>query len=111
DPQSFAEFPVRFVRSLARLGLVLIPEYFIVVMALGLVSGWWSAFGSVTEHLGVLAIVACAVIGTLLVVPTGGEIPVVLALASTGVAAGVAGTLLITLPALSVPSMVMVARA
>jgi uncharacterized membrane protein YraQ (UPF0718 family) len=60
---------------------------------------------------GLLAVLACAVIGSLLVIPTGGEIPVVLALSTVGVAAGSAGALLITLPALSIPSMAMVGPA
>jgi hypothetical protein len=38
-------------------------------------------------------------------------VPVILALSAAGVAAGTAGALLITLPALSAPSMVMVGRA
>jgi len=46
-----------------------------------------------------------------LVIPTGGEIPVILALTAVGVGAGTAGALLITLPAISLPSMVMVGRA
>lgn len=50
-------------------------------------------------------------IGTLLVIPTGGEIPVILALTTAGVSAGTAGALLITLPAISLPSMMMVGRA
>jgi uncharacterized membrane protein YraQ (UPF0718 family) len=56
------------------------------------------------------AAVVAAAAGTLMVIPTGGEIPVVLALSTVGVAAGSAGALLITLPALSVPSMAMVGR-
>jgi uncharacterized protein len=36
------------------------------------------------------------VLGTLLVIPVGGEIPVILALTAVGVGAGTAGALLIT---------------
>jgi uncharacterized membrane protein YraQ (UPF0718 family) len=49
-------------------------------------------------------------VATALVIPTGGEIPVIVGLVAAGASAGVAGVLLVTLPALSVPSMVMVAR-
>ena len=49
-------------------------------------------------------------IGAALVIPTGGEIPVVVGLTAAGASYGVAGVLLITLPALSIPSIVMVAR-
>lgn len=105
------ELPLRYVRSLARFALTLIPEYVVVVLALGWLSGWWPSLAGLDARLGVLAVVLMAVLGTVLVVPTGGEIPVVLALTAAGVGAGSVGALLITLPALSVPSMVMVGRA
>jgi uncharacterized membrane protein YraQ (UPF0718 family) len=59
--------------------------------------------------LGIAAVLVCAVIGT--AGHSGGEIPVILALSAAGVSAGTAGALLITLPALSLPSMLMVGRA
>ena len=49
-------------------------------------------------------------IGAALVIPTGGEIPVIVGLTAAGASYGVAGVLLITLPALSIPSIIMVAR-
>jgi uncharacterized membrane protein YraQ (UPF0718 family) len=111
DPARLRDMPWRFARSLSRFAIVLIPEYFVVVMVIGWLSGWWSAFATLNAKLGIVAVLICAILGTLLVIPTGGEIPVVLALAAAGVGAGSAGALLITLPALSVPSMVMVGRA
>lgn len=111
DPTQLRALPLRYARSLTRLALILIPEYFVVVMIIGGLSGWWSSFASLDAQLGAFAVVVCAIIGTLLVIPTGGEIPVVLAASAAGVGAGTAGALLITLPALSVPSMVMVGRA
>jgi uncharacterized membrane protein YraQ (UPF0718 family) len=111
DPLRLSQFPIRFMRSLALLAALLIPAYFVVIMVLGYLSGWLSDFSGLDARLGIAAVVVCAVIGTLLVVPTGGEIPVVLALTGAGVGAGTTGALLITLPALSVPSMVLVGRA
>jgi hypothetical protein len=111
DPVRLSQFPARFARSLLRIALVLIPVYLVVLYVMGLVSGWLSDFSGLDARLSIAAVLVCAVIGTLLVVPTGGEIPVVLALTAAGVGAGSAGALLITLPALSVPSMVMVGRA
>ncbi|HEY1699926.1 MAG TPA: permease [Trebonia sp.] len=111
DPVRLSQFPARFARSLIRIALVLIPVYLIVLYVMGLVSGWLSDFSGLDARLSIVAVLVCAVIGTLLVVPTGGEIPVILALTAAGVGAGTAGALLITLPALSVPSMVMVGRA
>lgn len=111
DPVRVGQMPGRFVRSLLRFAVVLIPEYFLVVMVIGFLSGWWSSFAGLDARLGVLAVLVVAVTGTLLVIPTGGEIPVIAALIAAGASAGTAGALLITLPALSVPSMVMVGRA
>lgn len=111
DPAGLGQFLPRYVRSLLQLAVVLVPAYFVALLVLGFVSGWLSDFSGLDAKLGIGAVVICAVVGTLLVIPTGGEIPVVLALTAAGVGAGSAGALLITLPALSVPSMVMVGRA
>jgi uncharacterized membrane protein YraQ (UPF0718 family) len=111
DPVSFRQFPLRFARCFARLAVILVPAYLLVTFLLGYVSGWLSGFASLDARLGIAAVAVCAVIGTLLVIPTGGEIPVVLALTATGAGAATVGALLITLPALSLPSMVMVGRA
>jgi uncharacterized membrane protein YraQ (UPF0718 family) len=111
DARRLADLPGRYLRSLARLAVVLVPEYLVVVLLMGLVSGWLSDFAGLDQRLGVFAVLICAVVGTLLVIPTAGEIPVVLALAAAGVSLGTTGALLITLPALSLPSMVMVGRA
>lgn len=111
DPVSFSQFPLRFTRSLLQLAAVLIPLYFAAVLVLGYFSGWLSDFSGLDARLGIAAVLVCAVIGALLVIPTGGEIPVILALSAAGVGAGTAGALLVTLPALSLPSMLMVGRA
>ncbi len=54
---------------------------------------------------------AVAAVVVLLVIPTGGEIPVLLALAAVGASPWVLGLVLIALPAVSLPSLVMVGRA
>lgn len=100
----------RFVQTLLRLGLILVPEYFIVVMGVGLLRGWLFPVGHGLAHLGILAVVVAAVAGTLVVVPTAGEIPILLGLGLLGLGLGPVGALLITLPAISLPSMVMVGR-
>ncbi|GAA5003777.1 permease [Streptomyces hyderabadensis] len=110
DPLRVRDLPLRYLRSLARFAAVLVPEYFVAVMVIGGLSGPLSDFAGVEARLGVLAVAVCAVIGTMLVIPTGGEIPVVLALTAAGASVGTAGALLITLPALSIPSMLMVGR-
>jgi uncharacterized membrane protein YraQ (UPF0718 family) len=108
DPVPWGEVPGRLLRSFARLAVVLVPEYLLVVFLVGLFS---EPLGRVLGHGGVVAVVVAAVAGTVLVLPTGGEIPILLGLAAAGASAGVLGALLIALPALSLPSAVMVGRA
>ncbi|KUI37981.1 permease [Mycobacterium sp. IS-1590] len=100
---------VRFVRALFRLSVVLIPEYLILVLAVGAGRGWLLQLTEPT-HQTVLVVVMAAVIGTLIVIPTAGEIPILQGLALLGVSSGVLGALLITLPAASLPGIAMVAR-
>jgi uncharacterized membrane protein YraQ (UPF0718 family) len=107
----FATAPERFARTLARLVLTLVPEYLVVVLAVGAFRGWLFPLGGSTVHAGVLVVLVAAVVGTLLVIPTGGEIPVLQGLALAGVSLGGIGALLLTLPAVSLPGMAMVARA
>ena len=64
----------RYVISVARLTVTLLPEYAVVVFAVGAAAhvlpsdaGWLSR--------GVLGLIVLAVVATLMVIPTGGEIP------------------------------------
>jgi uncharacterized membrane protein YraQ (UPF0718 family) len=45
------------------------------------------------------------------VIPTAGEIPIIQGLLAAGVGTGPVGALILTLPALSLPSMLMIRRA
>lgn len=100
----------RFVRALARFGLVLVPEYVVLVFVIGALRPWLLPLGEEFARATVVAILIAAVLGTLAVLPTGGEIPILLGLTVAGFAPAVAGVLLITLPAVSLPSMLMVAK-
>jgi uncharacterized membrane protein YraQ (UPF0718 family) len=79
-----------------------------VVFAVGALHGWLFPFDG---HIAVWGVLLAAVVGTLIVIPTAGEIPILQGLAATGAGPGLLGTLLIALPAVSLPSLVMVARA
>lgn len=102
---------VRYLRALARLALVLVPEYLVVVLLVGALRGWLLPIGDTATDLPVLITLAAAVLGALVVIPTGGEIPLLAGLTAAGVGAGPTGALLIALPAVSLPSIAMVARA
>lgn len=110
DRDWLARAPGRFGRALARLALVLVPEYLVIVFVVGAFRGWLFPLGAATAS-GLLFVVVAAVLGTLVIIPTAGEIPILQGLALAGVAAGPLGALLITLPVVSLPGMVMVGRA
>lgn len=100
----------RFGLTLAKYLAILVPEYALLVLLTGWFSGWLSNFAGLDRAAGPIALLAVGAVGAALVIPTGGEIPVIIGLLAAGASLGVVGTLLITLPALSLPSMVMVAR-
>jgi uncharacterized membrane protein YraQ (UPF0718 family) len=102
--------PRRFAAALLRLSATLVPEYAVVVFAIGTFRGWIFPLDGGSGHWAVAALIAAAALGTLVVIPTAGEIPILLGLSAAGAGAGVLGVLLITLPAISLPSMVMVVR-
>lgn len=100
---------VGFVRALLRLALFLLPEYAVMVLLVGTLRGWLLRLTGLPHH-GLLIVVLAAVVGTLIVIPTAGEIPVLQGLALLGVSSGTLGALLITLPVVSAPGIAMVAR-
>ncbi len=101
---------LRWLRELWQMSIRLLPEYALIVIVLGAARAW--LFPQVTADVGnhALWIVGMAIAGTLFVIPTAGEIPIVQTLMSFGMGAGPAGALLTTLPPLSLPSIVMLAR-
>jgi uncharacterized membrane protein YraQ (UPF0718 family) len=100
----------RWGKALWQLSVGLIPEYIVIVAALGAVRTW--LFPAVNPAIGhsLWLMILLAIAGTLFVIPTAGEIPIVQTLMSFGLGAGGAGVLLITLPPVSLPSLVMVGR-
>jgi uncharacterized protein len=106
--------PVRFLVALGGLSLRLLPEYLVLVVVLGALRGVLFPLGAGlagTHGAVVVAIVVLlAVAGTLLPIPTGAEIAAVAALLAAGVSPVIAAALLVTLPAISLPSLLMVRR-
>ncbi|WP_018549511.1 permease [Streptomyces sp. LaPpAH-108] len=114
EPAGPKDVALRFLRTLTRMTLVLVPEYLLVVLLIGAFRGWMLPLTQDAVGHGMPTVVAAtviaAILGTLFVIPTAGEIPIVQGLAVLGLPAGVLGALLITLPAISLPSMAMVGR-
>ncbi|WP_345505529.1 permease [Terrabacter aeriphilus] len=110
DATQVRELPLRFARTLVRYVVVLVPEYLVLVLLTGWLSGWLSDFAGLDRAAGPVALLVVGLVGAALVIPTGGEIPVVAGLVAAGAGFGVVGVVLVTLPALSIPSILMVAR-
>jgi len=76
-----------------------------LVLLLGAARAW--LFPIVGPADGLQWIVPMAAAGLLFVIPTAGEVPIVQALLALGVGAGPAAALMMTLPPVSLPSLVM----
>jgi uncharacterized protein len=99
----------RWLRALGELSIGLIPEYLAIVLILGAARAW--LFPAVTpQATGLLWTLGLALAGTLFVIPTAGEIPIVQTLMAFGLGVGPAAALLTTLPPVSLPSLVMVGK-
>ncbi len=104
-------FLIAWLRAFVRLAIRLLPEYVVIVFVLGVVRAWlFPQMTPVIGHAYWLA-PALAAAGTLLVIPTAGEVPIVQVLQHFGLGGAGAAALLITLPAVSLPSLFMMARA
>ncbi len=110
-PSNLAEAFIGFFKTLGRLCVTLLPEYLAIVLLLGAFRGWLFPASQSVTGLGVLAIALFAIVGMLFVIPTAAEIPIIQGLLLAGLPIAPAAALLITLPAVSLPSLVMVARA
>ena len=97
----------RFLDRLLALAVQLTPVYVVGIFVLGLVSGW--VFPIDGNEIAVVALAVAVVAGTLIDLPTAGEVPLLLVLAAAGLSTGALGALLITLPAISAVTMGMIA--
>jgi uncharacterized membrane protein YraQ (UPF0718 family) len=100
----------RWMSVFARMTLRLVPEYIVLVLLLGAARAWLFPHVSADVDNHLLWIAGLAVAGALFVIPTAGEVPIVQAMLSLGMAAGPAAALLMTLPPISLPSLAMLAR-
>jgi uncharacterized membrane protein YraQ (UPF0718 family) len=94
-----------------RLAVRLVPEYAVLVFALGMIRAWFfpEMTPAIGHSFGLATVLAAA--GTLFVIPTAGEVPIIQVLQQFGLGGAGAAALLITLPAVSLPSLAMLGRA
>lgn len=108
DTTTQESFLMRWLRALGKLILDTIPAYVIVVLLLGAARAWLFPVTPSNLANSLIVIVGLAIAGTLFVIPTAAEIPVIQTLMHFGLGMGPATTLLITLPALSLPSLLII---
>ncbi len=101
-------FLARWVKEFTTFAIRLVPEYLALVLLLGAARAW--LFPVLDAHDSIGWIVAMALAGTMFVIPTAGEVPIVQAMFALGMGAGPAGALIMTLPAVSLPSLAMLGR-
>jgi len=96
-----------WIKRFLKLLIGLIPEYLILVLLLGAARAWIfpQAGPAIGNELQWIALMAAA--GLVFVIPTAGEVPIVQAMLALGVGAGPAAALMMTLPPISLPSLVM----
>jgi uncharacterized membrane protein YraQ (UPF0718 family) len=111
EPQIQGSFLQRWLKALWSLFWSTIPVYIIAVLALGAARVWLfpHADGAVDNTL--FWVIAMAIAGCLFVIPTAAEIPIIQTMMLAGMGTAPALALLITLPAVSLPSLIMLHKA
>jgi uncharacterized membrane protein YraQ (UPF0718 family) len=100
----------RWMQTLWQLFWSTIPIYILAVLVLGAARVW--LFPHVDGAMGnsLLWLVPLAIVGTLFVIPTAAEIPIVQTLMALGLGTAPAVALLMTLPSVSLPSLLMLRK-
>lgn len=86
----------------------IVPGYVAIVFIAGGLRAWLFPPGVELHASGAIAIAALSAFGTMFVIPTAGEVPIIQTLMHAGMGAGPAAALMITLPAISLPSLYIV---
>lgn len=101
---------MRWLKSIGVMVIYIIPAYVVSVLILGAGRIWLFPHLSESAANSFIAIIMFAITGMLFVIPTAAEIPIIQTFMSLGIGGGPAAALLITLPAISLPSILMVAK-
>jgi len=107
DPQNFLG---RWTRSLWQLFWSTIPVYVLAVLVMGAARVWLFPHIDGAMSNSWLWLVPLAMAGTLFVIPTAAEIPIVQTMMALGLGMAPAVALLMTLPSISLPSLLMLRK-
>ena len=102
---------VAWLRELWNEMVAVLPGYAIIVFILGGLRAWLFPPDFTIHAAGLGGMALVSLVGTLFVIPTAGEVPIVQTLLGHGMNVGAAVALIITLPAISLPSMFIVRKA
>lgn len=107
-PRDFATMFKAWLRELWIEAYTILPGYIAIVFIVGAVQAWLFPPGLTIHASGLGAILGLSLLGTIFVIPTAGEVPIIQTLMHAGMGTGPAAALLMTLPAISAPSLYIV---
>lgn len=108
QPRNFGSMFKAWLRELWIEAYTILPGYIAIVFIVGGLRAWLFPPGLTLHASGMGAVAALSLLGTIFVIPTAGEVPIIQTLLHAGMGTGPAAALLITLPAVSAPSLYIV---
>jgi len=106
---SQSDFLLDWVKTFWSLFWNVVPIYILIVLLLGASSVWLLPHTHIVDN-SLFWIVVIAIMGCLFVIPTAAEVPIVQGMIVAGMGIAPALTLLITLPAVSLPSLIILRK-
>lgn len=100
-----------WLREVWNEAVAVLPGYALIVFLLGGVRAWLFPPDFTIHAAGLGGMALVSLVGTLFVIPTAGEVPIVQTLLAHGMSLGAAVALIVTLPAISLPSLYIVRKA
>ena len=111
EDRSFGTLAIAWVKELWNEMIAILPGYAVIVFILGGLRAWLFPPDFTIHAYGAGGMALVSLVGTLFVIPTAGEVPIVQTLLAHGMSIGAAVALIITLPAISLPSLFIVRKA
>ncbi|WP_223596446.1 permease [Neobacillus bataviensis] len=103
-------FITRWIKSIGSMILYIVPAYVLSILLMGAIKVWLFPHIGEDAANSLITVIGFAITGMLFVIPTAAEIPIIQTFMSFGLGGGPAAALLITLPSISLPSLIIVAR-
>ncbi len=101
---SVAQMAVAWLRAFWWEIYTIVPGYIVIVLALGAARAFLFTPALTLHSSSIAALAIIAIVGTLFVIPTAGEVPIIQTLMGLGMGIAPALVLLLTLPAISLPT-------